>query len=112
MINIIDTFNRAAAKAAAIRAGQVSDFADQATAGQQAIDAGASIVTSAAMQAAMDNLLGPVLKATAAGTSYEAMMNDVLDAHPQMNITEAKELIARCIFVSELWGRISVQEGL
>ena len=58
---------------------------------------------------ALDPVLAPVIRALADGQSPEDAYEQLIDAAPKMNDAQLQEMLARCIFVADLWGQISGQ---
>lgn len=70
---------------------------------QVALDAGIDGVPAADLAP----LLAPVIAALRAGESPDAAVEGLLAAHPQMSAASVEELLARCIFVADIQGRLN-----
>lgn len=60
-----------------------------------------------ALNAGMDKVLAPVIAALRAGADPETAMADLAAAYPEMADEALAELLARCLFVSDVWGRVN-----
>ncbi len=74
---------------------------------QTALDDAIDRIDPAVMQAQMKGVLKPVLYLLDSGKSYEDIMSKLVDQYPDMNTSVIEEMLARAIFVSEMWGRLS-----
>lgn len=70
---------------------------------QQALDAAAS--PADAVNAAITQLLAPMVTAIKQGMDADAAMSLVADSYPQLDDTQLRELLTRAIFVADLWGQ-------
>lgn len=55
----------------------------------------------------MDKLLAPVIQAIRNGETPDAAVEALLAAQPDMDDTAIAELLARAIFVADIWGRVN-----
>ena len=74
---------------------------------QQAIDDTVASIPVKEMQAQMEGVLKPVITLINKGASYEDILKDLLDTYPEMKSKDIEDMIARAIFVCEVWGRIN-----
>ena len=64
----------------------------------------------AQMQAQMEDTLSPVMEAIKIG-SYADIEAGLIAAYPEMDTKNFQEMLARAIYVSELWGRLSANKA-
>ena len=97
----------AAARAvlAALNAAPSHEFPDQA-----ALDAAITALPAAAMQAAVEAIVKPALEALRAGASPDDAMDKLIDAYPAMDAATLTTLLARAMFVADVWGRLSAND--
>ena len=62
---------------------------------------------SAALALAGEALLAPLIAELDAGLSPEDMQARLGELYPQMDETQLAEIMARALFVSEVWGRVN-----
>jgi phage gp29-like protein len=79
-------------------------FPDQST-----LDDALASITPNELQGQMEGVLKPILDLINAGLPYEEILKDLLDAWPDMKAKDIEDMIARAIFISQVWGRISAQ---
>lgn len=72
---------------------------------QAALDA--ANLDDARANAAMDALIAPLVDAVRAGASAEEVAMQLQQAYPDMDDDDMVEMLARAMFVSEVWGRIN-----
>ncbi|WP_164561683.1 DUF935 domain-containing protein [Nitratidesulfovibrio vulgaris] len=77
-----------------------ADFPDQ-----QAVDA--IDLPDATLQAAMEELLAPLMAELQQGTEPGELLARLGELYPTMPGRNLEELLARALFVSEVWGRVS-----
>lgn len=75
--------------------------ADDAQATLDRIDA------DAALAAAGESLLRPILDELADGLAPDELQARLADLYPQMDDSQLAEILARAMFVAEIWGRVS-----
>lgn len=94
----------AAARAvlAALRSEAATEFPDQA-----ALDAALAQLPAEALQAAMEAVVRPALDALRAGGTPDEAMERLIDAYPEMNADALQALLARAMFVADVWGRLN-----
>lgn len=59
---------------------------------------------------AMDPVLAPAIQAIRDGQTPEDVYEQLLIAAPDMDDARLQEMLARCIFVADLWGQLSTQQ--
>lgn len=74
---------------------------------QSAIDAAISKLDPAAMKTQMNGALTPIIDLLNAGEAYEEILSSLAAAYPKMNTDSLQEMLARAIFVSEIWGKLN-----
>jgi phage gp29-like protein len=74
---------------------------------QQAVDDAAASLAPEQLQQQMQGVMKPVIDLIAEGNSYDEIMEALLEAYPYMKTEAIEEMLARAIFVSELWGRLN-----
>lgn len=75
---------------------------------QQALDA--AEIPDGAMLAAMEELLEPLMQELRDGAEPADLLARLAELYPRMEGRKLEDLLARAIFVSEVWGRISAGE--
>lgn len=60
-----------------------------------------------AISAGVDKLLAPVITAIRAGETPDDAIEALLSAHPNMSDVQVAELLARALFVADIWGRVN-----
>lgn len=96
-----------AAASAQYRAVLMSESGEVVYPDQAALDGIA--LPADAINASMDKMLGPVITALKAGTDPEAAIADLAAAYPDMTEDALAELLARCLFVADIWGRLNAR---
>lgn len=79
------------------------EFADQI-----ALDAAIEAIASDTLQGQAVAALKPVLKMIAGGVDYAEVHEQLAETFPTMNTQQLEEMLARAMFVAEVWGRLSV----
>lgn len=74
---------------------------------QTAIDEAVNSLDPAVLQTQMDGILKPVIDLINAGTTHEEIMTQLVSAYPDMKTDVLENMLARAIFVSEIWGRLT-----
>lgn len=59
-----------------------------------------------AINGAMDTVLGPAITALRSGGSEDEAIQAMVDAYPDMDDSQLAELLARALFVADVWGRL------
>lgn len=62
---------------------------------------------AAPLAAGMDKLLAPVIQAIRNGETPDSAIEALLTAQPDMDETALAELLARAMFVADIWGRVN-----
>lgn len=83
------------------------DFPDQT-----ALDAALDKIDAGDLDAQVRALLRPILDKLSAGAKPEELLGWLAEAYPGMDGTALVETLTRLIFVSTLWGKLSVQDEL
>jgi len=78
-----------------------------APADQAALDEAISALPDEELQGQIETVLEPLLKYIQNGDSYETTMANLVKQHPKLDTAQLEELLARAIFVSEVWGRLN-----
>ena len=88
-----------------------ADFAEAVQtatdADQEVLDVALANLPAGAIDAAMRAMLKPAIDALEHGEGPDAAGDALLEAYPQLDSTALETLIARAIFVADVWGRIS-----
>lgn len=63
-----------------------------------------------AVNAAITQMLAPMVTAISQGMDADAVMSLVADSYPQLDDTQLRELLTRIIFVADLWGQCHASE--
>lgn len=95
----------AATVLAALTTKDEAESGDAAYPDQTAIDA--IDIPDATLQAAMEELLAPLMEELQGGMEPGELLARLGELHPQMESRKLEELLARALFVSEVWGRVS-----
>lgn len=95
-----------AANAAAFAEG-ANKFPDQV-----ALDAAIDSIPDAAQQAQIEKTLAPILELLRDSTDGAEALGKLADLYPKMDVERLESLLARAMFVSEIWGRLSIQSPL
>ncbi|CAB3764143.1 hypothetical protein LMG29542_04792 [Paraburkholderia humisilvae] len=74
---------------------------------QHALDQTIDGLPADAMTDAAHKAIAPVIAALRAGSTPDEAFEQLLAAVPQMDETAIAELLARCIFVADVWGRLN-----
>lgn len=74
---------------------------------QQTIDDAAESITAEELQRQMEGVLKPIIDLINEGNSYQDIMEKLASAYPDMDASALEQMLARAIFVSELWGRLN-----
>lgn len=75
----------------------------------QDLDALLAALTPDVLRADMEAVLKPVLTGIQNGDSYEAAMEALLTAYPQMDTDQLEQQLTRLIFIADVWGRLHDQ---
>lgn len=63
-------------------------------------------------QKSMESLLAPLLEEVRTGLEPAELMVRLADLYPKMDTTELEEMLARVLFVSDLWGEANAHRGM
>ncbi|WP_054285938.1 DUF935 domain-containing protein [Gulbenkiania mobilis] len=74
---------------------------------QAALDAAAGNLSADALNTGMEAMLAPVIQAIRNGATPDDAIEALVAAYPQMDDSAVSELLARCIFVADVWGRLN-----
>ncbi|MEJ5227208.1 DUF935 domain-containing protein [Thermodesulfovibrio sp.] len=83
---------------------QDSPFPDQ-----QAIDDAIDAITPEELQAQMEGVLKPIIDLINESKDYNTVMEKLINTYPDMDTKAIEDMLARAIFVSELWGRLNAE---
>jgi len=92
------------------RRGTTANFADPGgfgRSGQEALDAAIRNLPGVSIDSAMQTLLAPAIAALQAGETPDEAGDALLAAFPKLHSSALEELLARAIFVADVWGRLS-----
>ena len=95
-----------------IVSAQKSEFAepDPLLPDQQALDDAIESITPEELQAQMEGVLKPIIDLINESGDYNTVMEKLIEAYPDMNTEAIEKMLARAIFVSELWGRLNARK--
>ena len=90
-----------------------ASFAEPSTmgSGQAAIDAALQAIPDAELQAALADMLSPLLAAIEGATDYQSALVAAEAAYPLMDSAKLQGLLARAMFGAETFGRIDAGAG-
>jgi len=74
---------------------------------QTAVDNLNDSFTPEQLQEQINGVLKPVIELVKSGESYEAIMEKLSGAYPDMDSDAVEQMLSRAIFITELWGRIN-----
>lgn len=74
---------------------------------QQVVDDAVAAITPQEMQAQVEPALKPVIEMIQQGASYSEAMEQLLTIYPHMDTSALEDMLARAIFVAEIWGRLN-----
>lgn len=98
--------SQGALKFAALTASAGDAFPDQT-----ALDAMIESIAPDVLQGQAVAALKPVLEMIAASADYAEVHAALVELFPDMGTAQLEETLARAMFVAEVWGRLSVQNG-
>ncbi|VVE76626.1 hypothetical protein PAN31117_05427 [Pandoraea anapnoica] len=75
---------------------------------QHALDVAADNLPAAQLDDAMAAMLAPVIQAVRDGKTPDVAIEGLLEAYPDMDESQVAEILARAIFVADVWGRLNV----
>lgn len=79
--------------------------------GQAALNTALASLPAGAIDAAMRVLIKPALTAIADGATPDEAADALLTAFPELDDSALQELLARAIFISDIWGRLSAHDA-
>ncbi|MEW6115368.1 MAG: DUF935 family protein [Nitrospirota bacterium] len=91
-----------------------AEFAERSTElfpDQQAIDDLIESISPEELQKQVEGVLKPVIDLINEGSSPEEIMEKLTEAYPNMDTSAIEEMLARAIFVAELWGRLNADKA-
>ncbi|MGC0153288.1 DUF935 domain-containing protein [Chromobacterium vaccinii] len=94
-------------QASPYRAVMVNDRGEVAYPDQAALDSAVAQLPAAKLSAAMAPVLAPMIAALHAGETPDAAIEKLLEAAPDMDESAIAELLARALFVADIWGRVN-----
>ncbi|WP_175892413.1 DUF935 domain-containing protein [Burkholderia cepacia] len=74
---------------------------------QDALDQTIAALPADAITDALRSTIGPAIAALRRGATPDEAIEMLLEAQPEMDETAMQELLARCIFVADVWGRLN-----
>ncbi len=74
---------------------------------QHTLDVAAGNLPAEALSAEMAKLLAPAIQAIQAGEDPDQAIEALVAAYPNLDETAVAELLARAIFVADVWGRLN-----
>lgn len=74
---------------------------------QAALDAAITTLPAEAIQAAMESIVKPALDTLLAGGSPDDALDKLIDAYPTMNSEALQALLARAMFIADVWGQLN-----
>ncbi len=77
---------------------------------QAAIDDAINSISPEELQKQVEGVLKPIIDLITKGEDFTAIMEKLTEAYPNMDTNAIEEMLARAIFVSELWGRLNADK--
>ncbi len=77
---------------------------------QKAIDNVLENLDAKTLQSLAIQTLQPVIDLVQSSSSYEQVMENLVELYPEMDTAQLEEMLARANFVSEVWGKVSIEE--
>lgn len=94
-----------------VRGQEFADNPDkEAFPDQAALDDAIDSITPEELQAQMESVLKPIIDLIAESGDYNAVMEKLIETYPDMDTKAIEDMLARAIFVSELWGRLNAEK--
>lgn len=78
---------------------------------QAALDSGIEGMDSANQDAQYKTVMKPVLDLIAQSADYAEVFDKLAETFPAMNTLQLEHALARAMFVAEVWGKLSVENG-
>lgn len=76
---------------------------------QAAIERAGLAFSDATLQGQMERTLAPVMELVKSGAGYEDIMGKLAETFPKMDNSGLEEMLARAIFVGDLWGHATAE---
>ena len=76
---------------------------------QDAVDAAITSISPKEVQKQAEGVLRPIIDLIEQGHNYQEILDTLSGTYPNMDDAAIQEMLGRAMFVSELWGRLSVQ---
>jgi phage gp29-like protein len=89
----------------------VMNFAETGFPDQDALDRFLASIPAGAMQGLAEDAMKPVITGIMEGKDYTQVMEHIAKVYPDMDTARMEEVLARAIFVSEVWGRLNAAKG-
>jgi len=92
--------------------GETSDFSAkfEQYPDQQTLDDAIDSITPEQLQEQMEGILKPIIDLINESGDHNAVMEKLIETYPDMDTKAIEEMLARAIFVSELWGRLNANK--
>lgn len=74
---------------------------------QQALDSAVDDISPEELQEQIEGVLKPIIDLIKEGNSYDEIMEKLIEAYPDMDQSQVEQMLARAIFVAELWGKLN-----
>lgn len=114
-IDSVETVKSEKLKVKSLKPGEEKDpaaeFAEQMAAlfpDQQSVDVALQGISREELQAQAEGVLKPVIDLVRSSSDYSAVMEQLVATYPDMDTKAVEEMLSRAIFVSELWGRLTI----
>lgn len=78
---------------------------------QQAIDDAADTLSPEELQKQMEGVLKPIIDLINESKDYNQVMEKLIQTYPDMDTKTIEDMLARAIFVSELWGMLNASKN-
>ncbi|HDH01063.1 MAG TPA: DUF935 family protein [Nitrospirae bacterium] len=94
------------------QSGKPAEFAEPgapAFADQQALDELEESLSPEQLQEQVEGVLKPIIELIEKSDNHEDAMEKLLEAFPDMDTKFVEDMLARAIFISELWGRLNAE---
>jgi len=78
---------------------------------QTAVDDAMASISPKELQIQSNGILKPIIDLIENGHDYQEILNILSDTYPKMDDVALQEMLTRAVFVSELWGRLSMERG-
>lgn len=92
-------------------AAQYTESAAPGFPAQTALERANLAFSDAALQSQMERTLAPVLEVVKSGAGYEQIMGKLAEIFPRMDSAGLEEMLARAIFVGDLWGHATAEQS-